>query len=403
MRLPLAAVGFTSIIAQIVLMRELVATFYGNELLFGLVLMAWLAWVAVGAWGLARLTARLAMGSKAFGVGLILAGPLLLLEIALVRDVRTLLGVTPGAFVEFGPMVAAVIFIPAPLCLLVGFLFTLGARLTIEGGGTGGQAYAWESVGAVVGGALFSFAIIRWLDPFQTALLVVSVNLVLAAGLTLSGRFRASVFSRLVLLFALLPLLLGAFLLGRTLHEATLRWQWTDLAFAADSPYGRLTIQARDGQRIFFENGLLAFETQGTFPEEVAHFPLLAHPDPRGVLLIGGGVAGDLREILKHPITHVTYVELDPLLIDAARAHLPPGDATVLDDDRVTLVYADGRRYVKRGAELAERGGAARHGGRDRSVRRALQAAASRRAKPGRRPAGAAGRDPRLPPGGVPG
>ena len=55
MRIGLAAVGFTSTIAQILLMRELVATFYGNELLFGLVLGAWLAWVAVGSWGLARL------------------------------------------------------------------------------------------------------------------------------------------------------------------------------------------------------------------------------------------------------------------------------------------------------------------------------------------------------------
>jgi len=79
----------------------------------------------------------------------------------------------------------------------------------------------------------------------------------------------------------------------------------------------------------------------------VAHFPLLAHPEPREVLLVGGGVAGDVREILKHPAAHVTYVELDPLLIEAARAHLPPEDAAVLDDPRVTLVLTDGRLYVR--------------------------------------------------------
>ncbi len=48
MSIPLAALGFTMTIAQVLLMRELVATFYGNELLFGLVLATWLAWV-VGA------------------------------------------------------------------------------------------------------------------------------------------------------------------------------------------------------------------------------------------------------------------------------------------------------------------------------------------------------------------
>ncbi len=354
MRVPLAAVGFTSTIAQIVLMRELIATFYGNELLFGLVLAAWLAWVAVGAWGLARLATFRQRGAGAFAAGLILAAVLFLAQIALVRDARTLLGVTPGAFVEFGTMVGAVVAILAPLCLLGGFLFTLGARLTVEGGGTAGQAYVWESVGAVGGGALFSFLLIRWLDPFQTALLVASVNLVIAASFWLPSRLRSSRLSHLLLLCFLVFLLLGSFYLGHSLHNATLRWQWTDLAFAADSPYGRLTIQARDGQRIFFENGLLAFETQGTFPEEVVHFPLLAHPDPRRVLLIGGGVAGDLREILKHPVDRVTYVELDPLLIEAARTYLPPADAAVLDDPRVRLILTDGRLYVKRGPEPIE-------------------------------------------------
>ena len=59
-------------------------------------------------------------------------------------------------------------------------------------------------------------------------------------------------------------------------------------------------------------DGRLTFETQGTAPEEIAHLPLLEHPAPRQVLLVGGGIAGDLREILKHPVAGITYVELDP-------------------------------------------------------------------------------------------
>lgn len=344
MRIALAAVGFTSTIAQVVLMRELVATFYGNELLFGLVLAAWLAWVAAGSWGMARLAEQRQLGAGTFAAELAFASALFLAQIGLVRGVRTLLGVTPGAFVEFGPMVGAVVLILAPLCLLTGSLFTLGARLTVERGGTTGQAYVWEGVGAIVGGALLGFVLIHWLDSFQIALSVAAVNL--AVALCLSSSFTH------LPLFPLFPLAvltaIGLSLgLGRFLHHATLRWQWSDLAFAADSPYGRLIIQSRDGQRVFFENGLLAFETQGTFPEEVVHFPLLMHPDPQEALLVGGGVAGDVREILKHPIARVTYVEIDPLLIEAARVHLPSEDAAVLNDPRLTLVLTDGRLYVK--------------------------------------------------------
>ncbi len=346
MRIALAAIGFTSMIAQVLLMRELVATLYGNELVLGLILMAWLAWVAVGSGGLARLPiARRRLGTTALALGLALAGPLLLAQITAVRALRTLLGVTPGAFIEFGPMLAALILILAPVCLLTGVLFALGARLMVLEGGAGARAYVWESLGAVAGGMLFSFVLIFWLNPFQSALLVAAVDLTVAGyqvrGLSLPLPAGASY----LFLFAILALV--ALPLGRFLHDATLEWQWPDLVFAADSPYGRLVVQARDGQRVFFQNGLLAFETQGTFAEEVAHFPLLVHPDPRNILLMGGGVAGNLREILKHPGARVTYVELDPLLIRAARAHLAPEDAAVLDDPRVSLILADGRLFVK--------------------------------------------------------
>jgi len=365
MRIALAAVGFTSTIAQVLLMRELVATFYGNELLFGLVLAAWLAWVAVGSWGLGRPAERRRWGTlRAFAAGLALAAALLPAQMGLVRGARTLLGVMPGAFVEFGPMVLTVVLVPAPLCVLCGALFTLGARLTIERGRTAGRAYVWESAGAVAGGALFSFVFVRWLDPFQTALLVGGVDLTVAVQLLkgeaprqappqVRGDAQGSAGNLKLPLACFLLLTLAALFIGPTLHTATLHWQWTDQVFAADSVYGRLTVQARDGQRAFFENGLLTFETQGVFPEEVTHFPLLAHSDPREVLLVGGGVAGDVREILKHPVDRVIYVELDPLLIEAAQVHLPPEDAAVLDDPRVRLVLTDGRLYVRRCAEAA--------------------------------------------------
>ena len=193
MRLTLAAVGFTSTVAQVVLLRELVATFYGNELLLGLILMAWLAWVAAGAWGLGArdwrleirdwrseshdlqpppsnlqpptsnlqlLTSNLQPPISNLQSLILLAAALFPAQIALVRGARTLLGVTPGAFVEVGPMVGAVVLFLAPLCLLVGLLFTLGVQAIDERGGTAGQGYVWESAGAVAGGALFSFVFI---------------------------------------------------------------------------------------------------------------------------------------------------------------------------------------------------------------------------------------------------
>jgi spermidine synthase len=361
----LAVIGLTSMIGQVVLMRELVATFYGNELVFGLILAAWLLWVAAGSAGLGRLAKGRRLGAGALAAGLALAALFLPAQIALTRAIRILLDITPGALVSFGAMAWSIFLILAPLCLLLGWQFTLGSRLLAEQGGTVGRAYVCEGWGAAIGGALFSFLLVRFLNSFQIALGLGAVNLTVGwwllrqarrkliapAGPQSGGFWRGlwSTPSRWVFAagLAALPLAFLAWPLGQTLHQATLAWQWEDALLVRDTLYGRLTVVGRDGQRVFFENGLLMFETQSTFPEEVVHFPLLEHPAPKSVLLIGGGAGGDLREILKHPVSEVHYVELDPAVIEAARRYLPPKDRAVLDDPRVTLVHTDGRLYVK--------------------------------------------------------
>jgi spermidine synthase len=361
----LFSVGLTAIVGQILLMRELVATLYGNELLIGLILAAWLGWGAAGA---ALAAGRRSGRTRHLAAGLAAAALLLPAQLALVRALRTLLGATPGSMLDLGPLVAAVVLVPAPLCLCLGALFSVGARLAVQAGRTPGWAYAWDAIGSAAGGVLFSFVLIRWLNPFQTAFLVAGLDLAVALlpGLNpvregegpaeastpqqgVQNRARAA-----AAIATLLVLAAAAFPLGGAAQAAALRLEWPDpasgaeqsLLFSGDSPYGRLAVQARGSQRIFYTDGVLAFETQSTFPEEVAHLALLAHPAPRDVLLIGGGIAGDLREILKHPVDSVTYVELDPLLIETARRYLPAADVAILDDPRVRLAQTDGRAFV---------------------------------------------------------
>lgn len=348
----LATIGFTSVIAQVVLIRELIAVFYGNELSLGLILATWLFWVALASWATGRVSERLGLGTESYVVALGLVALFLPSQVALTRALRNILNITPGLMISFGSMAWAIFAILAPLCLILGFQFTVGSRLVAARGGTVGHAYVLEGIGAAVGGVLFSFLLVRVLDPFQIALGVGAVNLLVGSWAFLLRRRqdrkddRRISWQHLALLFCALFLAVVAVPLGNRLNRLTLDWQWGEVLFSQDSIYGRLTVTGLDSQRVFFENGLLMFETQGTFPEEVAHFPLLEHPDPKSVLLIGGGASGTLREILKHPVEQVYYVELDPLLIEAAQVYLPPDDRTSLADPRVSIAYMDGRLYV---------------------------------------------------------
>jgi spermidine synthase len=66
------------------------------------------------------------------------------------------------------------------------------------------------------------------------------------------------------------------------------------------------------------------------------------------VLLVGGGIGGALREILKEPsLITIDYVELDPGLISLARDVLPGRLTSALADRRVSLHHTDGRRFLQ--------------------------------------------------------
>jgi spermidine synthase len=350
MLLVLVTLGFSSIIGQVVLMRELVVIFFGNELVFGLILAWWLLWEAMGAWGLGRWADRHDWGRRALGLTLTFAAFALPIEIAVSRLIRDLMGVTPGAIVPLEQVFWTVGLILAPYCLAHGTAFFLGAKLL--GGNSAGPAYALESAGAVVGGALFSFVLINHLDAFQAILLVATVTLVTVVRLPSSASMTP--FGKHGLAISGLAFIAGIALalpLGAWLHQTTLKQQWPRLVFSEDSRYGRLTITALGDQRAFFENGLLVFETESTLPEEVVHLPMLAHPDPQRVLLLGGGVSGDLTELFKYSVAELVYLELDPLVIKAAQDQLPAEQANILKEPRLRLINKDGRYYAKQARE----------------------------------------------------
>jgi len=138
----LACAGLTSTVAQLVLLRELLATLYGNELVIGLILAVWLGCVAAGAWAMPRLFPRAAGGTLAVNQALLALA--LALQVLWVRGGRLLWRASPGALVPLLPMLLIVVVALAPLCLLVGWQFAIGARMLAERGGSAGQAYVAE-------------------------------------------------------------------------------------------------------------------------------------------------------------------------------------------------------------------------------------------------------------------
>lgn len=88
------------------------------------------------------------------------------------------------------------------------------------------------------------------------------------------------------------------------------------------------------------------------YHEMLTHVPLFAHPEPKKVLIIGGGDGGILREVLKHKtIERVVQVEIDQSVIDMCKQYFPKHSDGAFEDERAEIVIADGMDYVKQASE----------------------------------------------------
>lgn len=87
------------------------------------------------------------------------------------------------------------------------------------------------------------------------------------------------------------------------------------------------------------------------YHEMITHVPLLTHPNPKRVLIIGGGDGGTAREVLKHEgLEEVVMVEIDDKVIEASKMHLPT-IAQSLDHPKLNLIVDDGIKYVNDAAD----------------------------------------------------
>jgi spermidine synthase len=83
------------------------------------------------------------------------------------------------------------------------------------------------------------------------------------------------------------------------------------------------------------------------YHENLVHPAAIAHPDPRDVLVIGGGDGGSAEEILKYPsVERCRLCELDPTVIDLARTHLPNVHRGVFDHPKLDIHIGDGLAYL---------------------------------------------------------
>jgi spermidine synthase len=115
------------------------------------------------------------------------------------------------------------------------------------------------------------------------------------------------------------------------------------------SPYQRIEIYETESfGTLMTLDGLVMVTDRDNFVyhEMMSHPALFTHPDPKRVLIIGGGDCGTLHEVLKHPSVELAeQVELDERVTRVAEKFFPELCESN-NDPRAKLHFADGIQWV---------------------------------------------------------
>ena len=351
--------GFTFTISQVMVIRELLVVFAGNELSIAIILANWLLLEAIGSFFIGRKVGEWGLREGGYAFFQLLLSALLPLTLYAIRAWNDFMGLAPGEGASLLQILFWTIPVLAPVGIMDGILFALGCTLnskwTEKGAVSIGRVYLLEAIGAGGGGALYTFLFVPYLGSFQVASILGITNLL--SGLLLvakSGGVQKWKWAFLGLwgYFAFVNLLLLIPYSSQIIERISMQklWRGFEILDSRWSPFGNVTVARREEQLTFFSNGIPLCNVPVPnigFVEELVHYPLLLSPSPKKVLIVGGGFGGVIQEILKHPVEEIHYAEIDPLIIQLIRENQTPLTRQELENPKVRVHILDGRHFIR--------------------------------------------------------
>lgn len=322
--------GFSSMLLQITVLRLLLSTFSGNELDIGITLSFWLGYVGIGSFA-----GKVIKSKHFFAISFVLSSILALPTAFAIKAIRAILSLEIGETVSFADTLMSTGVILFPLCFIIGIQFPLAVSYSGDRNAPR-KIYGLEAAGAFIAGILFTFVFSGKVGAFELCLLLSIFNIFLA--LYVSRKI-------IILAISIIPVLFYSLFHTTAIF---LPWQGMDISRILESRYGEIAVVRQTGQSSIYANGNLLFTYPDVPVEETkAHLPMSLHPAPSHILIIGGS-AGVIEEVLKYPVTHVDFVELDPKIVDISLYLLSEGGQEhVLNDQRIKIINEDGRKYIK--------------------------------------------------------
>ncbi|MFH2045643.1 MAG: hypothetical protein ABIK92_10905 [Pseudomonadota bacterium] len=334
------ATGISSVVTQLLTIREFLAQFQGNEFVVALILFSWLVLGGIGTL-LSQLHIKKRLPSAKFlGFLSLLVALLPAIQILLIRKLRDALFIH-GSSVGFYPTFGFIFLTILPYAVLIGFVlpYSLFVLRSFQPDYSGTKIYIVDNIGDIAGGAFFSFLLVYFFSPFQS--IFISNLFVLGATFLLLINSGTRHIKAIIGVCITLAILVS----GLFLEKSSLLTHEGNLVYYKESKYGRIEVHKDNEQFTLIGDGVPLFSNQNTSnAEKTIHYPLSQVLNPKHILIISAE-GGIMEELEKYHPESIDYIELDPevsgVLFGFGLLKKIPGLNVINQDGRSYLSHLD--------------------------------------------------------------
>ncbi|MCM8767153.1 MAG: spermine synthase, partial [Candidatus Omnitrophica bacterium] len=313
LRLAILTTGFSGFFVQMLLLREFLIIFTGNELSIGIILTSWLISEGIGSYLSGKKSKNFISNEENFSILTNIFTIYFSFSIYLIRILRNILDISinqPVGVFQILYSSFLILFLPA---FIHGALFTLSCKIYSnildEKRKSAGYAYIYETTGTILGGVIWTFLLsINRLHSFYISFLISSLNFFTSFLVAIFLFNKDKIKIKIIKIFSIFLFLLNNYLIftnyPEKIHKISLLKQWKGLNIInyQNSIYGNICLIENQQQYSFFLNG----RHLSTIPipdieyiRKFVHLPLLLHPKPEKVLIISGNFEM-INEVLKY-------------------------------------------------------------------------------------------------------
>ena len=333
------SVGFVVLGSEVLWTRYLrLLTRQNNVYTYTLTLTVVLVGIVLGSFLASRLFDRSTSRARYFGLFQILTG----------LSVLTVMTLPHTFWAGIRNELGMYFLLLLPPAILSGASFPLAVRMVVEDAsrvsiGTGRMA-AINTLGGILGSLLIGFVGLPIFGIKFSLLFITGVSLLTGFAAwfwidkTFSPLFRGGAVAGALLIWICLPFA------SRAQIPADFLADGRQLVAFREGFDGDLAVIRRDKEWIELEIDRW-WQGSNLKNQQVvgAHIPMLLHPNPKNVLVVGAGTGQTPSRFLMYDIDHLDCVDIEPTLFEFIRSHF---DSKWMADERVKLISEDGLNYL---------------------------------------------------------